>query len=355
MLTLLAAGGNHHDGIVPVFDDQPQDLRPYFLSEENLHLMSATMRFAKQYVSGAYKLNNLALMNCSDLKRASDCLLNTACDKCKRDFKHFPAPELFCVIYKRNLVENETNSHNKFKLICGTCYRSLIKNDNTKICIQLFPKLLLSAIEDLCRYNFITKYLFHIDLEYKLEDKLFRDETRDVYVTFKDIVINKKPNEQIQKISLLTYEKTLFSETIQDCSLVHDNGKNVLQLKEDDRSAMVAFASQHEFLNLTYFYKVTKRVYTNRQFDYTAYFAKPFLGYNKRLACGKCKSKFYKNNPILYCSKCGFMNRMHFVHRLDKFEPIAIQYYPECVKAHKTRQYCIMYYDLTLYERKSLK
>ncbi|ABY65740.1 major early-transcribed protein 53 [Orgyia leucostigma nucleopolyhedrovirus] len=332
-------------------DQRPQDMRPFFLSAQQIKLMNATMRFAVDYVQGVYKLNNLKLMNCNDIKRINECLFSPSCDKCKQEFRRIRRAELFCVVNKKCLTETEANCHNKYKLICGACRRSISSDNINLIIYQMYPKLTLATVEALCRYNFITKYIFNIDTHSERDKIIFQDHIRHVYRSFCDIVHNKAPHEQIVKVTLLTYEKPLFSEDSNGCYMVHENGKNVLQF-EQPTSKMLEFAKTHTFLALTYFYEVDKLVYKNDSHDYTAYFAKPFTYYNKRLQCSKCKNKFYKNNIILFCSKCGFMNRMHFFEKTDKISPLEMHYFPECVKALKNKLHCVLYYDMVLYKRK---
>ncbi|QWO71543.1 ME53 [Orgyia pseudotsugata single capsid nuclopolyhedrovirus] len=347
---------NNALSVVPLaqarFDDtQPRDMRPFFLTSEQIKLMNATMRFAADYVRGVYKLNNLKLMNCGDLKRVNECVLSPKCDKCKKEFRSIARAELYCIVNKKNMIETESNCHNKYKLVCGACRRSLNADNLNLIIYQLYPKLTLVDVEALCRYNFITKYIFKIEPNCEPEKTIFQDHIRHVYKSFCDIVHNKAPNEQIVKVTMLTYEKPLFSEDSNGCYMMHENGKNVLQFAQAT-SNMLEFIKTHTFLALTYFYQVDKLVYENKNCEYTAFFSKPFTYYNKRLECNKCKSKFYKNNIILFCSKCGFMNRMHFTAKLDKISPLEMYYFPECVKALKNKLYCVLYYDMVLYKRK---
>ncbi|QHB21674.1 Me53 [Artaxa digramma nucleopolyhedrovirus] len=352
---------NYNDDDTPIFDVSPQDLRPYFISRENLKLMTAIMRFAADYVRGVYKLNNLALMNCENLKHTNECMLsNVSCDKCKNEFRKMLKPDLYCLIYKKNIIENECNTYNKYKLVCGQCAKDVLnvaaktsKTENVSL-FQLYPIVTLNTVEELCRYNFVTKYLFKINVDdYVVNKQVFQDKTLNVYKSFCDITRNKSNNEQIVSIKLLTYEKTLLVENSDYCFMTHENGKNVLQFKQSSCN-MVEFAKRHCFEALTYFYEVEKRVYANQNYDYTVYFSKPFSGYNKRLYCSKCKSKFYKNNIIMYCGRCGFINRMHFNAKIDKVDLNKMIYYADCVRAKRNKYNCLIYYDMDMYNNKIL-
>ncbi|AGR56760.1 ME53 [Hemileuca sp. nucleopolyhedrovirus] len=338
----------------------PHDLRPYFLNHEMLRVMNSIMNFSSNYVKGKYKLNDLSLAKCDDLKRVKEYVYDAKCDKCKRRFESSPTARLYCLIYKKNLIETPSNCHNKYKLICGTCTDELHKINNSMLqTFQLYPKLTMETVKELCKYDFVTKYLFHIDFNNcRRVTETFQDKINNVYETFTTIIKNKRSNERIVKISLLTYEKTLFEENSDGCFMVHKRivggddsigTKNVLQFDQEICN-MLDFIERHRFVALTYFYQVEKEIYhEDGGGDYIVYFSKPFSGYNNRLNCERCKKKFFKNNRnniILFCSKCGFMNRMHFNTALDNIDLSTIRFAPECVKRVKNKLYCIIYYDL---------
>lgn len=335
----------------PVFSAMPQDCRPYFLSREMFNLMMAVIKFAKCYVT-TYSLNNLKQMGCEDLIRAKHKTWLSECDTCHRPFKEMERRELFLLI---NEGDEHREQHDRFQLICGECVAQ--RPVQELMCLQLFPKLTLKTVEQLCVYRFITKYLFKIDVtDYEYDEN--PEPTPDlsvynVYESFKTAVTSKLPHEQIMKIMLVTYEKTLFTESIDNCYVVYSNNKIVLNF-ENEKSEMVKFASEHEMnKNLSYFYYVHKRVYRNRDCNYVVYFTRPFLN-DDRAKCAKCRSRYLgKNKLMLYCSKCGFANRLAF-NRLDPDHPDALQFYSDCVKAYKTKFYCAFYYDLSLYKRKRL-
>nr|WUR10835.1 ME53 [Calliteara abietis nucleopolyhedrovirus] len=376
-----------------------QELHIKFLSFEQVKLMKALMRFATDYVTGNYKLNNLALMNCGNLKRNTEYVFNSMCDKCKKEFRHFVAEtrELHCVINTKVSVETENN----FKLICGKCCRIFNKNigkcnsgnainmavattkiaaaqnvatkqsssssssssspPSTWVTYQLFPRLTLDTVETLCKVNFVTKYLFNIERRSKRQKVIYQDRIRDVTQSLDDIVASKLDNECIVKISLLTYEKVIFTETLNDCAIEYKNGAAVVNFAPPEPSSTpggfhdkpcARFSKNYTFQSLTYFYEIEKIVFENIECNYTVYFARPFIPYNKRGNCSKCRKKFYKSNIILYCSKCGFTNRMHYTLPIDNVDPSSMLYFPECVKAIKNKLFCIVYYDMVLYKRK---
>ncbi|ACO53465.1 Me-53 [Euproctis pseudoconspersa nucleopolyhedrovirus] len=354
MLKRFVAEMNFNDDGTPLFDAEPQDLRPYFINKENIKLMSALAKFAVDYVKGVYKLNDLVLMNCETLKHGTDCIMNdVCCDTCKKEFRKIIEPELYCLIYKMDLNKNETSGRNKYKLVCGECAVAVSDVESPvvrkAIINQIYPILTLNSVQELCRHGFITKYVFKIDADdYVIEKKVFRDTTRNVYKSFCDIIRNKPDNEQIVSIKLLTYEKTLLNETSDHCFISCENDKKILRFRQSS-SSMLSFVENHNFAALTHFYEVEKIVYANKNYDYVVYFAKPFFGYNKRLNCNKCKTKFYKSNIILYCSRCGFMNRMHFDPKIDGVAVDRMTFYPQCVRAKRNKYNCIIYYDTNVY------
>ncbi|ABI35697.1 major early-transcribed protein 53 [Ectropis obliqua nucleopolyhedrovirus] len=347
----------------PSADAIPHDVRPYFLNIEVFQLMCDVINFAKQYVRGEYRLNNLVLMNCLDIKSVTDCVYVSKCDMCKINFKSITLPELHCVIQ----TAQDVKSHNKYRLVCGKCIATFVKDkvctaDGTSIesldktivytdrlLLQLYPKLTLDTLFLLCKHNFVTKYLFHIDLSFRVKKYSIIDDNFDVYKTFCKIIETKQANEQIVKITLRTYAQKLFKESAIGCQFVDSNNQFVVRFTKAE-SEMMNYINSNSFKPITYFYQVKKIVFNNDKHNYVSFFAKPFLQYNRRLMCNKCKTKFYKSNPILFCSKCGFINRMHFNKNIDNLDCDTINFYQECVKAVKTRLFCIVYYDMKLYE-----
>nr|QYF10537.1 major early transcription gene 53 [Buzura suppressaria nucleopolyhedrovirus] len=332
----------------PVFSAAPQDCRPYFLCREMFNLMMAVMNFAKRYVN-TYPLNNLKLMGCDNLIRAKNKYYLSKCDTCHRVFRDMERRELFLLIN-----EDNGQKHNLFQLICGECAARHPVEE--LLCLQLYPKLTLKTLEQLCVHRFITRYLFKIDVDYEYDenpDPMPDLSVYDVYESFKKAITSKLPHEQIIKIMLVTYEKTLFTESIENCYMIHLNDKIVLNF-ENEQSEMVKFATNHKMnKNVSYFYYVYKRVYRNQDCNYVVYFARPFVNDN-RSNCVKCRSRYLsKKKLMLYCSNCGFANRLAF-NSNDPNNPDSLHFYPECVKAYKTKFYCAFYYDLKLYEHKRL-
>lgn len=330
-----------------------EDIRSQFLCYEISQLALAVARFAADYARGVYRVNNLKLMNCKDLK-CLEAVATTTCDKCKRAFNKIINTKLYCLINNKIEQVDETNCHNRFKIICGKC-ESKVTHHTTIETHELYPQVSSETLRKLCQVKFITRYIFPIDdmESYTMKKEIFRDQTRDVKKSLQEIASKKLPNEQIVKLIMRTYEKPIFSMTLEEFVIKTDpNGRRYFEF---DTSSAKSFIETHKFLNMTYFYEIHSRVYRNENYSYTAYFAKPFAGFGKRLTCHRCKSKFYKKNIILYCSTCGFMNRMHFSVAKDKIDIDNIKFYEECIMAVKTRDYCIIYYDYMMYRRLTIK
>ncbi|AKN80620.1 ME53 [Perigonia lusca single nucleopolyhedrovirus] len=321
-----------------------RDVRDRFISHENVRLMQAIMVFAYDYVRGIAKINNLHLMSCDDLK-SKELMTTTNCDKCKGKFVGY---KLFLLVNTKIIETTAVNCHNKFKFLCEKCYLQLKDDADYSFC-QLFPKITFQTMETLCADRFITKYIFNINpYDYKNTRMVYKDTIHDVRKSLNQIVANKLPHEQITKVIMRTYEKALYEETYEDFSIDYK-----LNFEFDKSSGLDTFVNQHVFKNLTYFYEVQKRVYTNeKSYNYIAFFAKPFFGYNKRASCVKCKDKFLnKRHIILYCSNCGFVNRLHFQMDKDGIDVNKIEFIENCVLAVRTKLSCLIYYDFNMYEK----
>nr|ANS70897.1 me53 [Lymantria dispar multiple nucleopolyhedrovirus] len=339
----------------------PRDLRHKWLSEENAYLMSAVWRFAKDYFNGIYRVNDLFAMNCQHLKNHENVVVSTTCDRCKYRFgdqRRFLGGALYCLVNNNIVQENENNLHNRFKLICKNCFDKVSDMAVVEI-YQLYPTLSLSAVEGLVRCRFVTRYLFPVENVYTISVRNVRDETLDVARSFQDIVSQKASNEQIVKITLRTYAQRLFSEELNEVFYAAadgggaDDGGNLFKT-EPKNSTMLEFVKNHKFINLTYFYEIEKRIYHSVGHDsgYVAYFAKPYFGVKSRFACVRCKSQFYKKNPIIYCSKCGFVNRVLFSLQRNNINTNKMVFFQQCVQAVKNKSYCILYYDMNIYARR---
>ncbi|ACI28712.1 ME53 [Agrotis ipsilon multiple nucleopolyhedrovirus] len=333
-------------------DEKPKDLRNRFLSTQNYRLLSAVSRFATDYVQGVLRVNDLVEMKCNELK-GQDLVDSAVCQgECRKKFSK-GAKYLFCVVDSAADVNDVTQRWNKFKLVCNTCSNDYAFNAQYEV-MQLYPTVSLADVERMCEVGFLTKYIFPIKLEYTES----RTETEvpgyhNFYKIVKSIVKDKKHNEQISKIQLCTYGRDLFTETDYDCAMksgVDAYGDMTFELEFYPRdSNMMAFLETYKDTKpLTYFYRVTKRIYSSR-FDYVVYFPIKCTRY-----CKFCKaSKIYaKNNPVLYCSQCGFTDAMFF-----KNSPLlsSVTFYDECVKSKTLKPKRIFYYDMALYKTMSKK
>ncbi|AIU41255.1 me-53 [Sucra jujuba nucleopolyhedrovirus] len=339
----------------PVFGSAPIDLRPYFLNKQILLLMMGILKYARNYISSAYSLNDCKMMNCDKLKKSKSLECVNACDNCNENFCDMPQPvELYLEIDEKHLLEtSDLSRQSKYRMVCRVCARKRQQSQQTAkpfATFQLFPCLTMETAEQLCVFSFVTKYLFPVDLSYTTNECVLpkRDELQfNVYESFKDALLAKSVNEQITKISVVTYEETLLSETLDGCHLKYENGKIVLGF-EPEHSRMLQFVKTHKFnKNLSYFYYVYKRVYKTFDCDYVLYFCKPY--FTEPVRCKKCKNKYLKNNKdklILYCSRCGFVNRLNLVG--DDAIPKNVKFQAACVKVYKTKRYCIVYYDCSL-------
>ncbi|ABF47357.1 ME-53 [Clanis bilineata nucleopolyhedrovirus] len=331
---------------------QKTDFRKYFLSQETSQLMQHVMNYAKNYVRGVYRANNLQLMNCDDLKSAKEAYVMTNCDKCKGKFNTNQG--LFVLVNHKIQEENASNCHNKYKMVCQKCYTILKDKHLQQIeFFQIYPQLSLSTVEALCKNQFVSKYLFGIDRQHTDTKHVFKDTILNMYTSIRQIIETKAPHEHITKIVLRTYEKPLYEETFEECFINH---LNEITFKPKE-TQFHKFAQTHKFINYTYFYEVYKREYHNTMnFNYVVYFAKPFIKHNDRVSCVKCKNKFYKKQHlVLYCSTCGFMNRLHFTINEDKIDLNSVKFFEPCVMAVKTKTHCLLYYDNNMYKRRLLQ
>ncbi|AAZ38173.1 ME53 [Agrotis segetum nucleopolyhedrovirus A] len=328
-------------------DESPKDLRSRFLSTQNYRLLSAVSRFATDYVQGILRVNDLAEMRCQELK-GRELLESTSCQgECRKKFSK-SAKYLYCIIDSAVNVNDPSQRWNKFKFVCNSCSNDFAFNAQYEV-IQLFPTVSLEDVERLCAVGFLTKYIFPIKLEYtesKTETEV--PNYHNFYKIVRSIVKDKKHNEQIIKIQLSTYGRDLFIETDHNCTMrsgVDAYGDVTFDLEFYPRdSNMMSFLSTYKDTKpLTYFYRVTKRIYTSR-FDYVVYFPIKCTRY-----CKLCKdSKIYmKTNPVLYCSQCGFTDAMFFQNSIMLS---SVMFIDECVKSKTLKPKRIFYYDMALYK-----
>ncbi|AYN44966.1 me53 [Alphabaculovirus alterspexiguae] len=328
-----------------IVDKTPKDLRHRFLSLQNYRLMSAVLRFATDYAQGILRVNDLIRMKCDDLKIVE--LIDPAyCQgECRKKFIN--AKFLYCVIDNAIVTFDEGDKWNKFKLVCNSCSNNFAFNDQYDV-IQLYPHVSLDDVERLCASGFLTKYIFPIKLDYtETTTEIQVPGYHDFYKIFKTIVKEKKSYEQITKIQLRTYGRDLFTETDNDCIIrngLDTYGEHVYNFEFYPReSNMLNFLKIYKDTKpLTFFYRITKRIYTG-EFDYFVYF--PIKCYR---FCNLCKSsKLYNKNPVLYCSQCGFTDSFFFKNSLFMANVVYIK---DCVKVKTLKPKRILYYDLTAYK-----
>nr|QGX02252.1 me53 [Mamestra configurata nucleopolyhedrovirus A] len=331
--------------IVP---EVPRDLRRKFLSVQNYNLLVSVSRFAADYARGRLRLNNLKLLGYDNNNRVE----NTKMTKCQGSCDLFFGPHckvLYCVIDLEVDLDDSATRWNKFLMMCNNC-ASDYKGDDRYNVLQLFPHLKLVNVERLCALGFLTKYIFPINLEYKVVKRQVPVRNyHDIYATVKSIIAEKQPYEQISEINLRTYGRTLFTDTDFDCTI-----KSTFQDNPDVPSAEFEFYPvESSMLKVVktfddrtlrdYFYEVTTRVYNTRS-DYVLY-------YNIKctLFCTFCTdTKLYKKtHPIMYCTKCGFTDALFF---RDSNIINGIKYYKQCVVEKTKNSKCIRYYDLDLYK-----
>ncbi|QAT90294.1 ME53 [Spodoptera exempta nucleopolyhedrovirus] len=332
-----------------IVDDAPKDLRHRFLSVQNYRLLSAVLRFATDYVQGIVRVNDLAEMKCDDLKIVE--LLDPAyCQgECRKKFTN-NAKHLYCVIDSAITFSpnNDKNDNwNKFKFVCNSCSNNFAFNDQYDV-IQLYPHVSLDDVERLCANGFLTKYIFPIKLDYT--ESTTETEVpgyHDFYKVIKTIIKEKKPYEHITKIQLRTYGRDLFTETDHDCIIrngVDAYGEHTYNLEfyPRDSNILKFLETYKDTKPLTFFYRVTKRIYTSR-FDYVVCF--PIKCYR---FCNLCKStKMYMKNPVLYCSQCGFTDSLFFKNSAFMSNVV---YLSQCVKSKTLKPKRILYYDLAMYQ-----
>nr|UWK31530.1 me53 [Spodoptera exigua multiple nucleopolyhedrovirus] len=329
-------------------DSKFKDLRGRFLSNQNFQLMKYVLRFATNYVQGTYLVNDLKEMECTDLKYG-EVERRTVCQGgCGKKFTG-GNKLLFCVIDNNGDDDDVDDGGNeKFKVVCHVCSNDYAYKRRYEV-MQLFPTVSLSVVERLCEVGFITKYIFPIDLEYTVTET--RTEVcnyHNFYKMVKSIIREKKTNEHITEIKLSTYGRDLFIETDENCAM--RNGQNeynehVYELEfHPSPSTMIPFVQTYaEKKPLTYFYTVTKRVYLSF-FDYAVCFPIKCINY-----CKMCKQDklYFKINPVLYCSKCGFTDASFFKNAPFLKNTVFLA---KCVKAKTLPPTRIYYYDMNLYK-----
>nr|WRQ96247.1 me53 [Mamestra configurata nucleopolyhedrovirus A] len=332
--------------IVP---EVPKDLRRKFLSVQNYNLLVSVSRFAADYARGRLRLNNLALMGYDNSNRVE----NIKVTKCQGSCNLFFGPSckiLHCVIDLDVDLDDASVREKKFLMMCNNC-ASDYKGDDRYDVLQLFPHLKLVNVERLCELGFLTKYIFPINLDYKIVKRQVPARNyHDIYAMVKSIIAEKKTNEQISEINLRTYGRTLFTDTDFDCTI-----KSTFQDNPDVPSAEFEFYPvESSMLKVVktfddrtlrdYFYEVTTRVYDTRA-DYVLYY-----NIMCKIFCTFCtETKLYdKIHPVLYCTKCGFTDAFYF---RNSNIINGIKYYKQCVVEKTKNSKCIRYYDLDLYKK----
>nr|QBI90232.1 me53 [Trichoplusia ni single nucleopolyhedrovirus] len=333
----------------PIIQSPPKDLRPKFLSHINYCLLQSIIQFASDYVQGRLRVNNLSQMNCTDLKQ-EEIVEKVTCNECLKQFRRETNFSLFCLIDNSIDIEDELKRHKKFKFICAKCH-DLFQYKRQFDLFQIYPYVILEEAEILCQLGFFKCYLFNINLEYTCTTEETSVVGRhDFFGTIKELVDKKKPNEQITKILLRTYGRTLFTETDRHCIIKTTSSKigcddNTFKLYFGDSKMMDFFATRGEQKLLTYFYSVEKKIYKST-FNFVLYFPVPC----KRFCVLCTRHKMYlKKHIVLYCSQCGFTDAMFFTK--NKLDVSAIKFHSVCVKVKTIKPKRIYYYDMNLYKK----
>ncbi|QNV47770.1 major early transcription protein 53 [Alphabaculovirus altersperidaniae] len=322
-----------------------KDLRGRFLSNQNYQLMKYVLRFATDYVQGVVRVNDLAEMNCDDLKYPEKYKQAFCQGECGKKFNN-GNKILFCVVDTEQ--DDDNGDWEKFKLVCNICSNDYSYQHRYEV-MQLFPTVSLGVVERLCKVGFLTKYIFPINLDYSVTTtKTEVCNYHNFYKMVKSIVREKKSNEHIVEIKLSTYGRDLFSETDDNCAIrnsVNEYNEHVYELEfHSSPSTMLPFVQTYvDAKPLTYFYTITKRIYLSL-FDYVVYFPIKCTFF-----CKMCKeNKLYlKTHPVLYCSKCGFTDAMFFKNA--QFLKSAV-FLAKCVKAKTLSPTRIYYYDINEYK-----
>nr|AOL56588.1 ME53 [Chrysodeixis includens nucleopolyhedrovirus] len=333
----------------PIIQTPPKDLRPKFLSHINYCLLQTIIQFASDYVQGRLKVNNLSQMNCKDLKQ-EEIVEKATCNECSTQFKRETNFSLFCLIDNSIDIEDELKRHKKFKFICSKCY-DLFKRKRQFDLFQIYPYVILEEAETLCEMGFFKCYLFDINLEHTcITEETSVVGRHDFFGTVKDIVDKKKPNEQITKIQLRTYGRTLFTETDRYCIIKTTSSKigcddNTFKFYFGDSKMMDFFVGMGEQKLLTYFYSVEKRYIKVILISYSI-----FLCRVNDIAFFALDIKYIsKKHLVLYCSQCGFTDAMFFSK--NKIDVSALKFYSVCVKVKTIKPKRIYYYDMNLYKK----
>ncbi|BAC67277.1 ME53 [Adoxophyes honmai nucleopolyhedrovirus] len=298
-----------------------KDLRWQFLANQNYYLMCALLDFADQYISGRYHVTNSNRMSIVRHKKP-DFIITTSCDICFKPFKRSQSRKLYCRSVKSIVAKNRSTALKKFSLHCFDCYLKQNLDDNFDY-YELYPRLHLSVVEELCTINFVNCYMFNIDLTYVETKTTIKEFSQDVFECFQSIVYNKKSNEQIVNIKICTLENTLVNEHADGYFVQKDEDPWCDETRASlikvipNESNIVNFLKNHVHFNLTYYYEVYKKVY-NTNFDYDILTVIPLV----MLECNKCSSKIYKKKYIiLYCASCGFTNPWRFPVRAVTYKP----------------------------------
>ncbi|AUF81545.1 me53 [Malacosoma neustria nucleopolyhedrovirus] len=332
-----------------------EDLRYKFLNSQSYELLKFVFNFATDYAEGKYRVNNLPMMRCMGINRSKDTIRQTKCDSCAFKFNKVTKNQLFCIVNVVISLVDEKRRKEKFKLVCGKCLHKYTFCDMF-VTYEMYPRLNLSSVEELCDHGFITAYIFPIrlmeeDRDYEIVVNVYKDVKNNVYDNIKAIVNNKKSNEMITKIEYSTYNKVVFVENVHDFFVVKNPSTGRLAVKMmPDNSPMLAQCRRQNVRprsdETIYFYEVRKKVYLHDH-NYIIYIWRSCNTY-----CVKCETKFYKKiNPILYCSTCGFTDYMYFTRTHDNLDVFDLDFYKKCIKTNNSINCKLIYYDMKLYNK----
>lgn len=322
-----------------------QDLRHKFLSVESKNLLCGMAKFADEYVRGIHNVTQVNLHNCENLKSPHDLAVRTMCDKCQTVFRGPPFTRwLFCAVNFRISFDNTKQKRDqKFKLVCEDCAQNYILHPEFQV-YELYPRIHLKHVLELCRHGFIRKYFLPInpDLYSERRVDIVRNETykvNDIYATIQDIISNKNPHEQITKISFRTIGRVFFDETFEDMFVEKRGTISVVP----GPSKMLEFLSKpFDFTpNFTYYYHVHVAVGREKQ-RYVMYLEIPCLRY-----CKLCTlEKQHKGYPVVWCSVCGYTDTMYYDEEFLHFQNMEYESFRLRPMYNKKKTECIIYYKL---------
>jgi len=286
-----------------------KDCRVAFLSKENRYLLDFVANYSNNYVKGC------------DGER---------CDLCKRRFKPIVSRWLYCLVSK---VRTD-----RFYLVCLNCWETEGVRDNEYHYFELYPRIRLSDVWQLCRFGVLKKFHFSIDPDkYVVKSVRMQDTQRDILGTFRALVRDKKCNEQIASIALKTFGGLVFQETFDDVVIERNE---LIRVTPGSSRLNEMLDSNFVFLNKTYVYEVIYWEYANNQ-PYQI-----FVDIECNFFCKHCTfDKRYKGNPILFCSNCGNTDsKYNHQFQMDniEYDQTRLKWY-----IHKKFKNFFMYYDIS--------